>query len=68
MLISYRLQESWATKVAFIRVPGTGLADLEGDLAGKHVGHLVAVVVQVIGRLDASRRNFLDVRAQGEAT
>src|SRR6516165_10641982 len=35
------------------------LADLEGDLAGEHIGHLVAVVVQVIGRLRSGRRGFL---------
>src|ERR1700756_1218445 len=35
------------------------LADLEGDLASEHIGNLVAVVVQVIGRLSAGRRGFL---------
>src|SRR5215472_2256008 len=35
------------------------LADLEGDLAGEHVSHLVAVVVQVISRLRSGRRRLL---------
>src|SRR5690348_6322527 len=35
------------------------LADLEGDLAGKHIGYLVAVVVQVISRLSTGRRSLL---------
>ena len=36
------------------------LAEFEGDLAGEHVGHLVAVVVQVIGRVSTGRRGFLE--------
>jgi hypothetical protein len=35
------------------------VADLEGDLAGEHVDHLVTVVVQVISRLRARRCRFL---------
>src|SRR6516164_4678410 len=35
------------------------VADLEGDLAGQHIGDLVTVVVQVIGRLRSDRCGFL---------